>query len=491
MTEGLTTEPAGKASLSIVATGEPARRRQLTVAEREAKGRAARTRVPRSSHGQWRPAPDRPDPVTLLEDQSAGWVADLVPVRYGRMLASPFAFHRGAALIMAEDLADTPRSDLKVQLCGDAHLANFGVFGTPERRMIFDIRDFDETIPGPWEWDVKRLAASFEIMGRDRGFRAADRRAVVLAAVRAYRQRIRRAAMMRTLHAWYDELDITEVLDMIRKDQQGGRATRIPQRRGERGAQVAQTRDSVRVLAKRTAEVNGEPRIVAESPLIVPLEQLSEPGSGWEQSDELIDDLIGTYRQSLSSEHHPIEEFRYVHAARKVVGVGGVGTRCFILLMLGRDRDDPLLLQLREAQPAALERFLGSGGYQNHGQRVVAGQRLMQGTNDIFLGWLSGRGRDGEVADFYVRQFQAWKGGVDIEHLLVPGATIYAQVCGATLAHAHARWGDRIAIGSYLGSRDNFDKAIVDFAIAYADQNERDYQAFAAAVKSGRLVAET
>ncbi len=467
------------------------RRRHLSVEEHEARGRAARTAAPRSAHAHWEPASDRPDPVALLEEQSAGRVPELVPVRYGRMLVSPFTFYRGGALIMAADLANTPRSDIEVQLCGDAHLSNFGGFGTPERRMIFDINDFDETLPGPWEWDVKRLAVSFEVMGRDRGFSPADCRAIVLTAVHEYRERMRHAAGLGTLDVWYDQLESEELLRLMRQAARKQSVGKTERRRAERNIAQARTRDSARVFAKRTEETGGEPRIVAQEPLITPVEDLVESGSEWsENADEQIRELLRAYRQTLGGQHHPIEEFRYVHAARKVVGVGSVGTRCFILLMLGRDDSDPLFLQVKEAQSSVLERFAGRSVYPNHGERVVAGQRLMQAASDIFLGWITARGMDGRVRDFYVRQFQDWKGSADTEAMTVPAATFYARICGATLARAHARYGDRIALASYLGGADNFDNAIADFAVAYADQNERDYDAFSAAVKSGKLQAE-
>ncbi len=465
-------------------------RRHLSVGEHDARGRAARTSAPRSAHAYWEPAPDRPDPVALLEEQSAGRVPELVPVRYGRMLVSPFTFYRGAALIMAADLANTPRSGIEVQLCGDAHLSNFGGFGTPERRMIFDINDFDETLPGPWEWDVKRLAVSFEVMGRERGFSPADRRAIVLTAVREYRERMRRAAGLGTLEVWYDQLESEDLLRLLRRAARKQAAGKEEQRRAERNIAQARARDSARVFAKRTEETGGEPRIVAQEPLIVPVEDLVETGSEWDNADELIRGLLQAYRQTLGGQHHPIEEFRYVHAARKVVGVGSVGTRCYIMLMLGRDDNDPLFLQVKEAQSSVLERFAGRSVYPNHGERVVAGQRLMQAASDIFLGWITARGLDGQIRDFYVRQFQDWKGSADTDAMMVPGATFYAQICGATLARAHARYGDRIALASYLGGADNFDNAIADFAVGYADQNERDYDEFSAAVKAGKLQAQ-
>jgi uncharacterized protein (DUF2252 family) len=467
------------------------RRRHLTVDERVARGREARTAAPRSSHGRWEPAPDRPDPIALLEDQAASRVPELVPIRYGRMLASPFTFYRGGALIMAADLAATQVTGVTVQLCGDAHLSNFGLFGTPERQMLFDINDFDETLPGPWEWDVKRLAASFEIMGRDRSFSWADRRAVVMAGVQEYRNRMRRAAGMGGLDAWYEHFEAGMLLKLVRQEV---RVKRVGKSEGEAMQDMvakARTRDSTRVFAKRAEEVEGELRIVADPPVIIPIEDLIQPGSEWQNPDPLIKKLLSSYRRTLGRHHHPVEEYRYVHAAYKMVGVGSVGTRCYIVLMLGRDHNDPLFLQVKEAQASVLERFLGPSTYKHNGERVVAGQKLMQAATDIFLGWQRIRGMDGVTRDYYVRQFQDWKGSADTDTLLVPGATLYARICGATLARAHARWGDRIAIASYLGKGDTFDRAVADFAAVYADQNERDYAAFAAAVDSGRLVAQT
>ncbi len=465
------------------------RREHLTVAERVARGKQARARVPRAAHGRWEAAPDRADPVALLEEQAASRVPELTPIRYGRMLVSPFTFYRGAALIMAADLARSPVSGIAVQLCGDAHLSNFGLFGTPERRMLFDINDFDETLPGPWEWDVKRMAASFEVMGRSRGFAPADRRAVVMAGVAEYRERMRQAAGMGTLGAWYDQLDAGMLLKLVRQEARDSELGKKEARRARRHVAEAYTRDSTRVFARRTSEFGGELRIVPDPPLIVPIEDLIEPGSEWEDPAPLIKKLLASYRRTLGRHGHPLEEFSYVHAARKVVGVGSVGTRCYILLLLGRDTSDPLFLQVKEAQESVLERFAGKSQYAHHGERVVTGQRLMQGATDIFLGWQRIRGLDGVTRDYYVRQFHDWKGGADVDRLLVPGALVYARTCGATLARAHARWGDRIAIASYLGKSDAFDQAVADFSAAYADQNERDYAAFTAAVNAGRLAA--
>ena len=466
------------------------RRQRLTAEARVDRGRAARRLAPRSSHRQHLPASDRPDPVDVLQRQAADRVPELVPIRYGRMLVSPFTFYRGAALLMAGDLATTPVSDITVQLCGDAHLSNFGLFGTPERQMIFDINDFDETLPGPWEWDVKRLAASFEVMGRDRGFSEADRRQVVTACVREYRLRMRVASRAKTLDAWYDHLEVGDLLNQVADELREGRIQKAEARKLQGDVAKARTRDSVRVFTRRVGRVEGELRIVAEPPLIVPIEDLARPGTEWEHADVRIKKLLASYRRTLGVDHHPLEEFRYVHAARKIVGVGSVGTRCYILLLIGRDEADPLVLQVKEAQPSVLESFLGPGPHSHHGRRVVSGQRLMQGATDAFLGWQRFKGFDGVTRDYYVRQLHDWKGGADVDSLGVSGATLYARICGATLARAHARWGDRIAIAAYLGRSDTFERSIADFSAAYADQNERDFEALTAAAKAGRIPAE-
>ena len=335
------------------------------------------------------------------------------------------------------------------------------------------------------------MAASFEIMGRFRGFYPDDRRTIVTAGVSEYRDRMRRAAGLPTLGAWYDQLDAGMLLNLVRREVRVNRLDEKEARRVQRHVDEAYTHDSTRVFARRTREVDGELRIVAEPPLIVPIEDLIVPGSEWEDPAPLIKKLLSSYRRTLGQQGRPLEEFRYVHAARKVVGVGSVGTRCYILLLLGRDTNDPLFLQLKEAQASVLERYLGRSAYPHHGQRVVMGQRLMQAATDIFLGWQRIKGLDGVTRDYYVRQFHDWKGSADVERILVPGAAVYARICGATLARAHARWGDRIAIASYLGKTDTFDQAIADFSTAYADQNERDYDAFTAAVNSGRLIAQT
>jgi len=406
------------------------------------------------------------------------------------MLVSPFTFYRGAALIMASDLATTPDSGITVQCCGDAHLSNFGVFGSPERKLMFDINDFDETLPGPWEWDVKRLATSFEIAGRDRGFTPDDRRDIVRVMARQYRQGLRDAAQMSTLDVWYSHMEIEEMLEWIRTEDSDQRV----EKNGAGGAVVdvakARTRDSHRAFRKLTHRIEGEIRFVKDPPLIVPLEDLVLSHKARHETERSLRKLIKKYRLTLADEHHPLEEFRYVHMARKVVGVGSVGTRAWIFLMVGVDERDPLILQAKEAQPSVLERFAGRSAYTNHGERVVVGQRLMQTASDIFLGWQRVKDIDGRSRDYYIRQLHDWKGSAHLDTLRVAGATQYARMCGATLARAHARSGDWIAIASYLGKGSVFDDAIADFSASYADQNERDYEALVQAVRRGRVAAQ-
>jgi uncharacterized protein (DUF2252 family) len=452
-----------------------------------ARGKAARNETPRSGHGRWEPATSRPDPIALLEEQGTSRVPELVPVRYGRMMVSPFTFYRGAALIMASDLSATPRSGLNTQICGDAHLSNFGVFASPERQLMFDINDFDETLPGPWEWDVKRLAASFEIAGRDRGFTPAERREVVMAGVAEYRTRMHQMAAARNLDVWYAHIEVEGLLEQLKTS-----ATKKQQAKARANIAKARTHDSMQAFTKLTHEVDGKRRIVSDPPLIVPIEELLPAGSGRDDLEGELRGLIRSYRRTLETDRRELlEAFEYVHAARKVVGVGSVGTRAWILLLLGRDDQDPLFLQAKEAQESVLERFVGKSKYANHGQRVVAGQRLMQATSDIFLGWQRVVGLDDQVRDFYIRQLRDWKGSADVDTMTSSLMGMYARVCGATLARAHARSGDRIAIAAYLGNSNVFDRAIADFSTAYADQNERDYEAMVGAVNSGRLEAQT
>jgi uncharacterized protein (DUF2252 family) len=456
----------------------------LTPSERAARGKAARAEVPRSSHAGWDAPSGRADPVGLLEEQAKSRVQDLVPIRYGRMLASPFAFYRGAAYLMASDLASTPRSGLIVQACGDAHVSNFGLFGSPERELLFDINDFDETAHGPWEWDVKRLAASLAIAGRNNGFADKERAEVVRGAVGAYRSAMREFAVMRNLEVWYAHARVQQGLPGLQAmlDKKNLKAA-------ERVVTKARTKDSLEAFAKLTHVVDGELRIISEPPLIVPIEELLTPDEATKLL-ESMHDLVRSYRRTLQGDRkHLLEDFRFVHIARKVVGVGSVGTRAWIVLMLGRDGQDPLFLQAKEAQASVLEPFVGKSRYANHGQRVVEGQRLMQASSDIFLGWNRLAGFDGVVRDFYIRQLRDWKGSWAPEAMVPQVMSVYGQMCAWTLARAHARSGDRIAIASYLGGSDAFDRAITSFSEAYADQNDRDYDALKAAVKADRIKA--
>jgi uncharacterized protein (DUF2252 family) len=460
---------------------------RLTPAERAARGKAARAEVPRESHAMFDPPPDRPDPIGLLEQQAITRVPELVPVRWGRMMVSPFTYYRGAALPMASDLATTPVSGLAVQACGDAHLSNFGLFGSAERRLMFDVNDFDETLPGPWEWDVKRLAASLEVAGRDNGLPAKQRREIITAGVGRYRQAMRQFAAMTNLDVWYAHMDVNE----LRADLDS--QLRARQRKlMDKGLAKARTRDSMEQLSKLTQIVDGRPRIVSDPPVVVPIEDLLSTEKERLSIKDEVTSLIAKYQRTLETDRrYLLQQYEFCDMARKVVGVGSVGTRCWIVLMLGRDDSDPLFLQVKEAEASVLSRYVGASKYANQGQRVVAGQRLMQAAGDIFLGWQhTEAGLDGRARDFYVRQLRDWKFSVEIGTLRPEGLQIYAGMCGWTLARAHARSGDRIAIAAYLGGSDVFDRAIAQFATAYADQNERDHQSLVDAVKSGRITAE-
>ncbi len=460
---------------------------RMTPAERAARGKEARAAVPRDSHAVFDPPPGRPDPVGLLEEQAKSRVPELVPIRRGRMMVSPFTFYRGAALPMASDLSHTPVSGLAVQACGDAHLSNFGIFGSAERRLVFDVNDFDETTPGPWEWDVKRLAASMEVAARGNGFGDKDRREIVTAAVASYRQAMRTFAGMTNLDVWYAHADLDQLRAQFDSQLQARQRKML-----DKGMAKARTRDSMQEVAKLTRIVDGRPRIISDPPLLVPIDELlpkeRERTAFWAQ----IQDLLAKYRRTLETDRRfLLEQYQVADIARKVVGVGSVGTRCWIILMLGRDESDPLFLQVKEAEASVLSRFVGASKYTNMGQRVVAGQRLMQASSDIFLGWQRNEdGLDGKPHDFYIRQLRDWKYSIVIEALIPRGMRIYGELCGWALARAHARSGDRIAIAAYLGGSDVFDKAITQFAAAYANQNERDHQSLVDAVTSGRLTAE-
>jgi uncharacterized protein (DUF2252 family) len=453
-------------------------------AERAAAGKAARAQAPRSSHGEWQPASDRPDPVELLESQATSRVGQLVPLRYGRMLVSPFTFYRGAAAVMAADLAGTARSGFDVQLCGDAHLSNFGAYASPDRELVFDVNDFDETLPGPWEWDAMRLSASFSVAGRERGFKRRERLAIVAAMAAEYRRAMQRMAGLGNLEVWYTKMDV-ETVAKGWESAAGEKETATFRRNLEK----TRAKDRMRALSKLTREVDGRLRIVSEPPLIVPLDELVDEDADIEA---VVLKIIADYRETLPEDRRVLlDGYRFVDAALKVVGVGSVGTRAFVVLMLGRDGGDPLFLQAKEAQRSVLEPYAEPSAFENQGERVVQGQRLTQAASDILLGWVKVKGIDGEQRDFYVRQLWDQKGSAKVENMDARALTAYAQICGTTLAHAHARSGDRIAIASYLGKSDTFDRAIAAFAETYADRSQSDYEALKAAADDGRIeVAE-
>jgi uncharacterized protein (DUF2252 family) len=459
----------------------------LSVAERVARGKAARDKTPRASHATYTPSPDRADPLEVLEAQATTRVPELVPIRHGRMLVSPFTFYRGGAMIMAGDLAETPRSGLTVQCCGDAHLSNFGVFASPERRLVFDLNDFDETLPGPWEWDVKRLAASMLIAAINNDFSVKDQERIVLETVKAYRTSMATFAGMNHLDVYYAHVDIDSTLAAL--------GSQLKPKMAKRTAATlakARTRDSMSAFSKLTEKVDGRVRFVDQSPLIVPIDQLV---SGRERDEmfEELHQLLREYRSTLRVDRRMVlEQFELVDFARKVVGVGSVGTRAFIALMLGRDGEDPLILQVKEAEPSVLEEFLGASEFSNHGERVVTGQRLIQAESDIFLGWVHVESSlDDQSRDFYGRQLKDWKGSAEIEQMVPKGLALYGALCGSTLARAHARSGDRIAIAAYLGSGSSFDRAILEFSTAYAEQNALDFKHLTDAVASGKIAAQT
>ena len=454
-------------------------------AARAAAGKTARKRAPLTAHRRFDPAGSR-DPVGLLLRQAQSRVPELVPVRHGRMLVSPFTFYRGAALPMAADLANTPSSGLQVQLCGDAHLANFGAFASPERRLVFDVNDFDETLPGPFEWDVKRLAASLAVAGRDNGFSTKERRKVVLAGVAGYRQAMRSFAGQSVMAIWYAHLNVEDMMRDVKAKLAKGRY-----KAAEKMIAKAHTRDSMQALGKLTELVDGTRRFISAPPLIVPIEEVFSDVD----ADALyrqLHQVIRGYRRTLQSDRrHLLEQFELVQVARKVVGVGSVGTRAWVLLMEAGDGIEPLFLQAKEAQTSVLADYCGESKYANQGERVVAGQHLMQAASDIFLGWERVTGNDRVKRDFYVRQLRDWKFSFPIELMIPAGMSQYAGLCAWTLARAHARSGDRVAIASYLGGSTRFDEAIADFAELYADQNELDHTALSEAVASGRAQAQT
>ena len=444
--------------------------------QRHERGRAARQAVPRGAHAGWTPMSDRPDPIELLEAQARNRIPELVPIRYARMMASPFAFLRGSAIVMANDLAGTPKSGIRAQLCGDAHLLNFGAYASPERALLFDLNDFDETMAGPWEWDVKRLAASFVVAGRDNGFDAADCREAARAVTASYRQRMAEYSEMGELEVWYTRIGEEEVKGLLTEARAGKKTTK----KVSKNVQKARGRDSLQAFSKLTTVVEGRRIINEDPPLLVRIPE----------GDELrtqVNAILESYKRTLQEDRrHLLERYRFVDAARKVVGVGSVGTRAYVVLLEGRDRDDPLFLQVKQAGASVLESYVESSTYEHHGHRVVAGQRLMQAASDIFLGWFRGT----EGWDFYWRQLKDMKGSAKVESMSADELVLYGGLCGWALARAHARSGDRVEIAAYLGKSERFDHAIADFAVAYADQNEKDHEALYAAVKSGRIEAD-
>jgi uncharacterized protein (DUF2252 family) len=443
----------------------------FTYQQRREHGRAARKKTPRGSHAAWAPLPDRPDPVDLLEAQAKNRQPDLAPIRYARMTPSPFAFMRGAAIVMAHDLASTPRSGIQAQLCGDCHLLNFGVYASPERALLFDVNDFDETLPGPWEWDVKRLVTSLVVAGRENGFDAADCRKAARTSAASYRKRMAEFSEMRELEVWYSHVKAEEVLALSTSS----RTTK----KAKKNLKKARGRDNLHALSKLTRFVDGRRIIVDDPPLLVRIVE--------DELREQTYESLQSYRRTLQDDRrHLLDRYRFVDVARKVVGVGSVGTRDYVVLLEGRDDDDPLFLQVKEAEASVLKDYLPQSTYKNQGQRVVAGQRLMQATSDIFLGWL--RGKAGR--DYYWRQLRDMKGSAKIERMSSDELVLYAGICGWALARAHARSGDRVQIAAYLGKSERFDRVMVDFAEAYADQIELDHAALCTAVKSGKVAGD-
>jgi len=464
-------------------TAQPGQVPHLTPIERALAGKQARIAVPRSVHATWEP-PSHRDPLAVLALQATSRLPDLVPIRYGRMAASPFAFYRGAAAVMAADSAGSARTGLDVQLCGDAHLVNFGGFASPERDLLFDVNDFDETLQGPFEWDLKRLGASFEVATRARGMKSAERTAVVLACSRGYREAMQSFAGMHDLDIWYAKMDATDIVNRWGKE-----AGTAVIRGFQRTVAKAESKDRLKASAKLTQIVDGERRFISDPPLLVPVDELLPPDSS-QQLEDTIHASMRAYRRTLQGDRrHLLEQYRFVELARKVVGVGSVGTRCWLALLVGRDNDDPLFIQVKEAESSVLEPFLHKSQFKNHGQRVVEGQRLMQAASDILLGWDRTAGVDGLDHDYYYRQLWDWKASPDLDIMPPTTFRIFAQLCAWTLARAHARSGDAIAISAYLGTGDQFDRALSTFAADYADQNDRDHDALVKAIADGTVIA--
>jgi len=476
---------AGRDSVADNVGSSVAEAAELQSGESAERGRQARAATPRAAHGEWAPAADRPDPVAVLTAQAATRVPALLPIRYGRMLVSPFTFYRGAAAVMAADLAVTPDSGIVVQACGDAHISNFGGFAVPDRRVVFGPNDFDETLPGPWEWDVKRMAASVEIAGRDIGLRADRRQRILLASLREYREAMREFAAESHLDVWYDRLTASEIADRF-----GGRLSAKGRIVFAKPFAKARRKNHLRAVNKLTHKVDGELRFRSVPPLLVPLRELFTADDAQHES-AVIRELLDKYAEQLDDDRRYLfSTYRFVDMARKVVGVGSVGTRAWVILMVGRDGRDPLVLQAKEAQASVLEPYLGASGFANNGERVVRGQRISHAAVDIFLSWLRSEELDGQEHDFYVRQLWDWKASVDLSTISDAGLHAYTRACGWSLARAHARSGDRLAIAAYLGRGTAFDRAIAEFSVAYADQNELDYLRLADAVDNGEVMAE-
>lgn len=458
---------------------------RLEPGESAERGRAAWAAVPGSAHGDWNPDPHRRDPISILVEQAATRVPELLPIRYGRMLASPFTFYRGAAAVMAADLSSTPASGIIVQACGDAHIANFGGFAAPDRKLVFGPNDFDETLPGAWEWDVKRMAASVEIAARDIGIPAERRQWLVAECVREYREGMIGFAAESHLNVWYDRLTANELVDRF-----GGRLGRKGRIRFSEHFAKASRKDSIRAVRKLTETVDGQLRFRSVPPVLAPLRDLKLVGSP-EDRDEYVRELLSEYSDSLDEDRRYLfSSYRFVDMARKVVGIGSVGTRAWIILLVGRKGLDPLVLQAKEANASVLEPYFGACEFHNHGERVVRGQRISHAATDIFLSWQRSMGLDGREHDFYVRQLWDWKASMDLSTLSERGLHSYTAACGWSLARAHARSGDRLAIAAYLGARPTFDSAVARFAHAYANQAEVDHQQLVQAVTDGRLPAQ-
>lgn len=444
-----------------------------SAADRAAAGRAIRSKVARASLGDWTPPADR-DPNATIAAQDAERDQDLIPLRHERMGASPFTFYRGAAAVFAADIAPMPRTGLDVQLCGDAHLANFGVFASPDRALVFDLNDFDETHPGPFEWDLLRLVASFEVAARDREFDEPERIGIVTQSALGYVAAMREYSRMAHIDVWYDRITVDDIAQKW-----GANASAEVMERFRRNVDKAKSKDRLRAFSKLVDTDSGEPRFRSDPPVLIPVRELVD-GAQAKALMSSVDQAIRHYRRSLSPDRKVLlDRYRFVDLARKVVGVGSVGTRCWVALMVGDDdSQDPLFLQVKEAKRSVLEAHLGRSRYEQHGERVVQGQRLIQSAPDVFLGWDRVHGLDGVDRDYYFRQLWDWKGSADLERMSPEAMSMYALLCGRCMARAHARTGDSVALAAYLGKGRTMTTSLVEFAARYADQNEADQRAF-------------